>query len=99
VIAKDGTTVLYSFTGANAAVNPNGNQTSPITNPLALLTFTGADRTNIGGLKLSSTQNAFEVDNFAIGVPEASTWMMMILGVGLIGGMMRRRVRTTVSYA
>ena len=31
-------------------------------------------------------------------VPESSTWAMMILGFGLVGGMMRRRV-TKVSYA
>jgi hypothetical protein len=33
------------------------------------------------------------------GVPEPSTWAMMILGFGLIGGVMRRRQRQTVRYS
>lgn len=47
------------------------------------------------------SQDAFEVANFRVtAVPEASTWAMMILGVGAAGGMMRRRrVRTSVSFA
>jgi len=32
-------------------------------------------------------------------VPEPATWGMMILGLGLIGGVMRRRQRTAVTYA
>lgn len=32
-------------------------------------------------------------------VPEAATWVMMIGGFGLIGGAMRRRARTSVTYA
>lgn len=33
------------------------------------------------------------------GVPEASTWAMMILGVGAIGGALRRRQKTSVNYS
>jgi outer membrane lipase/esterase len=36
---------------------------------------------------------------FSAAVPEPSTWMMLILGFAFIGGTMRRRTRTTVSYA
>ncbi len=89
--------VLASFTGADVALFPNGNQTSPATNPLATLTFSGGDRTNIGGLRLISSQNAFEVDNFSVAVPEAGTWAMMILGFGFIGSVLRagrRRMRS-----
>jgi len=34
-------------------------------------------------------------------VPEPSTWLMMILGFGLVGGVMRskRRENLTVSYS
>jgi hypothetical protein len=32
------------------------------------------------------------------GVPESSTWMMMIAGFGIVGGAMRRRHRTSVSF-
>lgn len=97
VIARDGVTVLASFTGADAAVNPNGNQSDPITNPLAFLQITGADQQNVGGLRFGATQNAFEFDNVAIAVPEPATWAMMIAGFGLVGGAMRRR-RSTVQY-
>lgn len=86
--------VIASFTGANAAVNPNGNQTSPATNPIAKLTFTGADQGLVSGLRFKSTSNAFEVDNVAIktaAVPEPATWMMMFAGFGILGRSMRRR--------
>jgi opacity protein-like surface antigen len=52
---------------------------------------------DFGGAKvnqivLSSTQNSFEADNFAVaGVPEPATWAMMIMGFGAIGAMVRRR--------
>lgn len=92
VLANDLTTVLYSFTGINAAVNPNGNQASPITNPLATLTFSGIDTALAGGLRLTSSQNAFEIDNLSVaGVPEPASWAMMLAGFGMIGGALRRR--------
>ncbi len=34
-----------------------------------------------------------------VGVPEPTTWAMMIAGVGLVGGAMRRRTTTKVSFA
>jgi hypothetical protein len=96
VMARDGTTVLASFTGNDAALTfPNGDQSDPFTNPWATLHISGADQYDIGGLRLTSTQNAFEVDNFAInGVPEPTTWAMMLLGFGAIGFAMRRRKDT-----
>jgi len=49
----------------------------------------------------SPSQDAFEAANFRVtAVPEASTWAMLVLGVGAVGGAMRRRrVRSTVSFA
>jgi len=92
VLANDLTTVLYSFTGIDAAVNPNGNQTNPITNPLATLSLSGADISLVGGLRLRSSQNAFEIDNLSVaGVPEPASWAMMLAGFGMIGGALRRR--------
>lgn len=92
VLANDLTTVLYSFTGIDAAVNPNGNQANPITNPLATLTLSGADVSLVGGLRLTSSQNAFEIDNLSVaGVPEPASWAMMLAGFGMIGGALRRR--------
>jgi PEP-CTERM motif len=32
-------------------------------------------------------------------VPEPGSWMMMLAGFGIVGGAMRRRVRTSISYA
>jgi hypothetical protein len=46
-----------------------------------------------------STQNSFEFDNLAAGVPEPSTWAMMILGIGFAGAAMRRRQTVAVKYA
>ena len=44
------------------------------------------------GCVLSSSQNAFETDNYAVNaVPEPGTWAMMLLGFGAIGYGMRRR--------
>lgn len=58
--------------------------------------FTGGGNANVGLIEI--------VDNFnlvAPGVPEPATWLMMILGFGAIGGMMRakKRQNVTVSYA
>jgi hypothetical protein len=43
-----------------------------------------------------TTANAFSVQSItASGVPEPTTWAMMLLGFGLIGGAMRQRVSST----
>jgi hypothetical protein len=47
--------------------------------------FTGGE---VSKVLFSSDQKAFEIDNIAAGVPEASTWAMMILGflgLGFLG--------------
>ena len=91
VIRRDGS-VMSSFTGSAVSSPANGNQTLQSTNPIATLSFTDADRFDVGGLRFASSQNAFEFDNVSIAaVPEPATWLMMIAGFGLIGGLMRRR--------
>jgi hypothetical protein len=86
--------VIDTFTGIDASAFANGNQTDPFTNPLVTLFFTGGDESLVAGLRLSSSQNAFEVDNFAVnGVPEPGTWAMMLLGFGAVGFAMRRTRR------
>jgi hypothetical protein len=91
--------VLATFTGAHAAINPNGDQSNPATNPVAKIVLSGEDRQKAAQLRLGSTSNAFEIDDIAVGVPEPSTWAMMILGFGLIGGALRRRTKTTARIA
>ena len=44
------------------------------------------------------TNYAFRIEP-AGGVPEPATWALMIAGFGLVGGAVRSRKRTTVTYA
>lgn len=83
---------LATFVG-NDIFNPaNGDQTDPNTNPVVTFLLSGTDMSDVAGLRLSSSQNAFEVDNLAINaVPEPGTWAMMLLGFGAIGFAIRRR--------
>jgi hypothetical protein len=84
--------VLASFNG-NAIFNPaNGNQTDPNLNPVVRFAVSGAEVSSLASLRLSSTGNAFETDNFAVNaVPEPATWAMMLLGFGAMGVSLRRR--------
>jgi hypothetical protein len=78
-----------SFTGSElAGLSDSGCQGSPDCN--RFVTFIGS----ISSFTLSSTGNAFEVDSFTTqvrGVPEPSTWAMMILGFFSVGFMAYRR--------
>lgn len=95
--------LIDSFTGADVALPANGDQVDPSKNPIVTLSFSGATRDNIGGLRLISTQNAFEVDNFSVtAVPEPGVWAMLLVGFGFIGSFMRRQKRQRrlrVNYA
>ena len=56
----------------------------------------------ISSIRLDTSSNAFEVDNLSIsrnigGVPEPTTWMMMIAGFGLVGVGMRRRTTNAIA--
>ena len=52
------------------------------------------------GLTLASGTNSFEIDNLAVknAVPEASTWAMMIVGLGAVGMGMRRKRNVALSF-
>lgn len=95
VIDRMGNAIVgASFTGLDVTNPANGNQVNPGTNPIVRLTITGADQANIGGLRMASTSQAFEVDNFRIvAVPEPTTWALLILGFGAVGHAMRRRTK------
>src|SRR5713226_2848076 len=88
---KGGSTV-FSLTGTGVpAATANGNQTSDISNKYVNFNFTGGS--SYDTVVFNSTTPAFEVDNLAVagGVPELSTWAMMIVGFGLVGLQVRRR--------
>jgi hypothetical protein len=94
---------IKTFTGSDVVLPPNGNQTDPATNPLVKLSIDAPYQYNIGGLRLTSTQNAFETDNYAVSaVPEPAIWAMLLIGFGFIGASLRgkkRQERLRVNYA
>ena len=69
----------------------NGSATDPSANRRVFFTLTGSSR-NLGSLRFTSTSPAFEADSFSFAtVPEPGTWVTMILGLGGVGALMRRR--------
>lgn len=54
--------------------------------------------TKLASITFSSDRAAFEIDDIVAAAPEPATWLMMILGFGLVGGALRRR-RTAGSLA
>lgn len=87
-----GATLIQSFTGTDLTIpDPaNGDQASGNTNRRYFFTFGAAD--NVNRVVFNTTIPAFEFDDIAAavsGVPEPSTWAMMILGFGLVGFMLR----------
>jgi hypothetical protein len=86
--------IVPGTTFPNAA---NGNQVSPGTNGLFMVS--GSPGTTFTSISLASSQNSFEIDNLAIAVPEPATWAMMLLGLGAVGGVLRRRKSVALSLA
>lgn len=96
---KTGVGLVGSLTGADLlpALAATGNQTSYSTNRYVTLFLTSG---SFDYARLSSTSNSFEVDNIAAGVPELSTWAMMLIGfAGLSFATMRgaRRSRSAAA--
>lgn len=88
----DGATVILSITGGQLPP-ASGNQVLGDTNRLVYAVF-GAGEQNITSLRFTSTGKAFEFDDIAIaGVPETQSWVMLIMGFGLVGAASRRRSR------
>jgi hypothetical protein len=95
LFSSDGTVdVIPGTTFTNAA---NGDQHAPGTN--GLFTVVGTDGTTFTGIELTSSQNSFEIDNLAVGVPEPGVWAMMLVGFGGIGSAMRSRRRRVAAVA
>lgn len=92
----NGDTLIQSFTGSQLTIpDPaNGDKASGNTNRRYFFTFGAAD--NVNKVVFNTTQPAFEFDNIAAaisGVPEPSTWAMMMLGFGLMGFSLRNNRR------
>jgi hypothetical protein len=84
--------VLATFTGIDIFNPANGNRTDPNTNPIVTFSLTGSDVSNFSYLRLSSTSNAFEIDDLLVGpVPEPASWALMLLGFCGIGIALRRK--------
>lgn len=85
--------------GNNLPGPANGNQFLPGTN--GVFAATAGSGEIFKSIQLFSGGNSFEIDNLAAaGVPEPSTWALMMLGVGAIGAAMRRkRPAATLAYA
>lgn len=86
-------TVTYSTIGAGS----NGDQLASNTNRRVDIASTQA----IYGLQFRSTSAAFEVDNIAFSgaVPEPASWALMLGGFGMIGGALRSRRKSAVTFA
>lgn len=97
----NGTTQVV--TGAALAalpgMNANGSQTSFTTNGRLTFSFDSA----IDSVIFASSGNALEIGDIAAisasgAVPEPAAWMMMIMGFGGMGSLLRRR-RLTLAHA
>lgn len=100
------TSYSINLVGANFYTGSAGAPGAAATD--AQLAAVLADITNFGiGLDFHSGPDNTRLDNVvlsapspAAAVPEAATWAMMILGLGLVGFAMRRqKITTRVSYA
>ena len=97
-LAADGTTVLAHFVGDDIFNPANGDRTDPNTNPVVTFNLTGTDASAFSYLRLSSSDNAFEIDDLAVAaVPEPATWGMMLIGFAGIGMALRRRRRPALA--
>ena len=78
---------FIDFLGANVASGA----------PLFTLTF-GLRDSNVAANEPFLLSQRVNVRSVAP-VPEPGTWMMMLAGFGIVGGAMRQRMRTSVTYA
>lgn len=90
--------VIASYTGSSFPP-ATGDQVGPATNRRAYFDLSGADQ-QLGGLRFTSSQYAFESDTFSFSVvPESTTWALMIMGFGAVGAMLRSRRRQELAAA
>ena len=96
-VTFNGPSFTQTLDGSTLNAVANGDQTSNATNLRYYFSFQAADK--VDQIVFSTDFPAFEFDNVAIAsVPEPATWMMLILGFGFVGFMMRSN-RQRVSLA
>jgi hypothetical protein len=90
--------VLATFRGTDVSGTASGCPSCADTNRYITFLLTGSDVTDFSKLRLSSSQNAFEIDDIVIGaVPEPATWALMLIGFAGIGMTLRRRRQTALA--
>ncbi|WP_166430450.1 PEPxxWA-CTERM sorting domain-containing protein [Polymorphobacter arshaanensis] len=95
VLGAGGTT-LFTLAGSSLPA-ANGNQFISSTN--RRVSFDAGAGEAITGLRFRSTGVAFELDSIAgAAVPEPASWMLMIIGFGMIGAASRRRAKPTLAH-
>ena len=92
-----GGVVVGTITNTTFGALGNGDQDSGLTNRRVNITST----IPFNAVRFSSGATSFELDNVAFGaaVPEPGTWAMMMGGLGILGGTMRRRRAATTATA
>jgi hypothetical protein len=105
-ISGDGTGVEFSianelFTGPIGGLTYYGGQDFPsVGDDIVLRLSQSFNYTVAGGASYGPDRlGRVTLGAEAGAVPEPATWAMMISGFGMVGGAMRRRAKTSVSYA
>lgn len=73
---------------ANAGANSEGR-----------VTYDFGSGSKLAAIEFLSSGNSFEIDTIAAAAPEPATWLMMILGFGMVGGALRRRRKGAFAVA
>lgn len=97
--------LVFSYVGGTTQTFSGRNMLGGAANNLAFgrvnyHTGTGPQILSVMFRRANTGQGAFTVDSFAAAVPEPATWLMMILGFGLVGRQLRRRkAKATLAVA
>lgn len=85
--------ILDSFVLPEGTISSSGN-------PMGYLTYAVTSANGISGFDLTGfAQGSVSVDNIVAMVPEPASWAMMIGGMALAGGALRRRQRALATVA
>ena len=91
--------VLFAIDGFQLRnLNPQPSGVGNVNRVVKFAFTDAATQSAVAAVRLRANRNAFEIDNFAVGgVPEPTTWLMMILGFfGLSYALRSRNAQSTV---